>query len=201
MRREVPLYSAGNRNESQADAIRKAMECRTLFIWGPPGTGKTDTLGYIIANYLKHGKRVLFASNTNRAVDVGLLSALTALEVTNSAVREAAVCRCGDAGLDTHRLERYLCEPQIERVRARRKQQAGEWIDLLRRREDAHRSVEKRLQKGKKPTSNQELELKLMEQKIEDAGGLEVLEERKDRLLRVRERSEREKQNLIEAAH
>lgn len=197
IRREVPLYSDGNRNESQADAIRKAMECRTLFIWGPPGTGKTDTLGYIIANYLKHGKRVLFASNTNRAVDVGLLSALNALEVTNSAVRESSVCRFGDAALDNHRLEPYLFETQIERVTERRKQQAGEWIDLLRRREDALRSVEKRLQKGKKPTSNQELELKLIEQKIEDAGGLEVLEERMDSLLRVSERSELWKKNLI----
>ncbi|TVQ01808.1 MAG: hypothetical protein EA359_13355, partial [Balneolaceae bacterium] len=62
------------RNQAQLDAIYKAMQCRTLFIWGPPGTGKTDTLGYIIANYLLQGKTVLFASNTNRAVDVGLLS-------------------------------------------------------------------------------------------------------------------------------
>ncbi|HKL15258.1 MAG TPA: AAA domain-containing protein, partial [Balneolaceae bacterium] len=70
----------GHRNEAQLDAIEKAMTNRTVFIWGPPGTGKTATLGYIIANYLDQGKSVLFASNTNRAVDVGLLSTLHALK-------------------------------------------------------------------------------------------------------------------------
>ena len=61
----------GHRNDAQKDAIEKALTNRTVFIWGPPGTGKTATLGYIIANYLEQGKSVLFASNTNRAVDVG----------------------------------------------------------------------------------------------------------------------------------
>jgi len=46
------IVEDGHRNEAQFDAIQKAMSRRTLFIWGPPGTGKTDTLGYIIANYL-----------------------------------------------------------------------------------------------------------------------------------------------------
>lgn len=191
------LFSDGNRNESQIDAIQKAMSCRTLFIWGPPGTGKTDTLGYIIANYLRNGKRVLFASNTNRAVDVGLLSALNALEETESTLSETAVCRFGDAALDNNRLEPYLFDTQIGRTVEKRKQKAGEWIDLLRRREDALRSVEKRFQKGKKPTNNQELELKLIDQKIEDAGGIEELEERMDSLLRVSERSELWKKSLV----
>lgn len=196
---DLNVVSDGKRNESQTDAIRKAMSCRTLFIWGPPGTGKTDTLGYIIANYLKNGKRVLFASNTNRAVDVGLLSALNALEEMETVLPESTICRFGDAALDNNRLEKYLFDTQIEQAIEKRKQQAGEWIDLLRRREDALRSVEKRLKKGKKPTNNQELELKLIEQKIEDAGGLEELEEKMDSLLRVSERRELWKRNLVAA--
>lgn len=47
----------GMRNDAQFDAIEKSMRQKTAFIWGPPGTGKTDTLGYIIANYLKTGKK------------------------------------------------------------------------------------------------------------------------------------------------
>ncbi|MDZ7808057.1 MAG: hypothetical protein U5K71_13220 [Gracilimonas sp.] len=44
-----------------------------------PAPVKTATLGYIVANLLNQDKRVLFVSNTNRAVDVGLLSVIDAL--------------------------------------------------------------------------------------------------------------------------
>lgn len=187
----------GRRNPEQESAIQKAMQCRTLFIWGPPGTGKTDTLGYIIANYLKRGKRVLFASNTNRAVDVGLISAIhAAREIgVESALKKAT--RFGDSVLDSDDLEPYQFSKQVEEASKRRKNEAAEWIDLLNRREKALRSVEKRLQDGKQPTSNQELELKLIEQKLKDAGGLEVLEERIDELTAINERKELWKKQLI----
>src|SRR5690606_17504855 len=42
-----PLFDE-QRNEAQKDAIRKAMENNILYIWGPPGTGKTATLGFIM---------------------------------------------------------------------------------------------------------------------------------------------------------
>jgi hypothetical protein len=44
---------------------------------GPPGTGKTTTLGALLAQFLtqKPGARVLLLANTNAAVDLALLSA------------------------------------------------------------------------------------------------------------------------------
>ncbi len=194
---DQPVVQDGNRNDAQLDAIEKAMQRRTLFIWGPPGTGKTDTLGYIIANYLKQGKTVLFASNTNRAVDVGLLSALNAVRQMNVSIRQDKITRFGETALDNDELEPYQFDIQNEKIVEQRKQEAGEWIELMSKREKLLRSVEKRLKKGKKPTSNQELELKLIEQKVEDSGGMEELENRIEELSAIKERKELWKKQLV----
>lgn len=185
------------RNEAQTQAIEKAMSCRSLFIWGPPGTGKTDTLGFIIANYLKNGKKVLFASNTNRAVDVGLLSVLRAMNQLQLQLDPDKVTRFGDSVLNNEELEPYQFDLQIEKQTQEKKLAAADWIGLLSRRESALRSVEKRLKSGKKLTSNQELELKLIEQKIEDAGGLEELELKMEELSMVSDRKELWKKRLV----
>lgn len=52
------------------------------FLWGPPGTGKTHTLGYLIAHILLHKPqaKVLLLSTTNSAVDQALVSVDTALK-------------------------------------------------------------------------------------------------------------------------
>lgn len=194
---EESIKEDGLRNDAQRDAIEKAMVRLTLFVWGPPGTGKTDTLGYIIANYLNSGKKVLFASNTNRAVDVGLLSFLHALNVIGVNINPEKISRFGDAALKSDLLENHLFDTQIESAITRQKEEAGEWVDLLSRREKALRAVEKRLKNGKQPTNNQELELKLIDQKIKDAGGLEILEDRLEELSHINERKELWKKQLV----
>ena len=56
--------------EAQRMAL-EATEARDFsFVWGPPGTGKSYTLGHIAAHYRAKGKRVLLLSTTNAAVDV-----------------------------------------------------------------------------------------------------------------------------------
>lgn len=188
----------GHRNDSQREAIEKAMSCRTLFIWGPPGTGKTDTLGYIVANYLREGKKVLFASNTNRAVDVGLLSAVNAMKVIGmNQTRPDQIVRFGESALDDERLEPYQFDIQMEKMVQQKRQEAAEWIELLNRREKALKTAEKRFSDGKKLTSNQELELKLIEQKIEGAGGMDELESMIDEISSVSERKELWKKRLV----
>ena len=44
-----------------------------LFVWGPPGTGKTETLAVIAKQHMKLGHRVLMLSYSNVAVDEALL--------------------------------------------------------------------------------------------------------------------------------
>ena len=56
-------------NLGQAAAIKRAMEDDILFIWGPPGTGKTYTLANIALKSFLEGKRVLILSHCNIAVD------------------------------------------------------------------------------------------------------------------------------------
>jgi hypothetical protein len=61
--------------EEQIVAISASLKQKLTIIWGPPGTGKTKTLQGIIAELLSNGQKILFASNTNNAID-GLLKGL-----------------------------------------------------------------------------------------------------------------------------
>ncbi|NBC26302.1 MAG: AAA family ATPase [Bacteroidetes bacterium] len=199
--RDVPgnieISEDGRRNEAQKDAVRKALANRTLFIWGPPGTGKTATLGYIIANYLKTGKSVLFASNTNRAVDVGLMSALHALQNVDATIEPGEITRFGEIALQESDLEEYVFDVQMEKRVQEKKETADEWVDLLERREKTLRATKERLQSGKKPSNKLELELQLIDQKIEDMGGREELELKIEEHSKINERSELKKRRLV----
>jgi superfamily I DNA and/or RNA helicase len=70
-------------NENQKKSIEVALNKHISFIWGPPGTGKTKTLSVIAYNLIKGGKKILFASNTNRAVDNGLLAVIEIFKKNN----------------------------------------------------------------------------------------------------------------------
>lgn len=59
--------------KGQNAAIRKAMTDKITFIWGPPGTGKTETLAQIALNHIEEGHRVLMLSYSNVSVDGALL--------------------------------------------------------------------------------------------------------------------------------
>ena len=55
---------------SQKLAIDESVRRDFSLLWGPPGTGKSYTLGHMAAFYRAQGKRVLVLSTTNAAVDV-----------------------------------------------------------------------------------------------------------------------------------
>ena len=56
-------------NNSQMEAVEKALSHSMSVIEGPPGTGKTQTILNIVANILTQGKTVLIVSNNNAAVE------------------------------------------------------------------------------------------------------------------------------------
>ncbi|MFA5384174.1 MAG: AAA domain-containing protein [Eubacteriales bacterium] len=60
---------------AQEEAIRLAGEREITFIWGPPGTGKTETLAQIAKRFFEQGSRVLILSHANVAVDGAVLRA------------------------------------------------------------------------------------------------------------------------------
>ncbi|HUI28907.1 MAG TPA: AAA domain-containing protein [Candidatus Acidoferrales bacterium] len=67
-------------NEFQVKAARSVIKRQISFIWGPPGTGKTQTLAFTAANLVSIGEKVLIISNTNIAVDVALQKTLEYLK-------------------------------------------------------------------------------------------------------------------------
>ncbi len=66
-------------NQGQNKAFTRGLSSDLLFIWGPPGTGKTKVIGAITASCVRAGRRVLITSNTNAAVDQALDKVLEGL--------------------------------------------------------------------------------------------------------------------------
>jgi len=61
-------------NPAQEAAIEQVLSHKVSFIWGPPGTGKTTTLGMTVAALTMAGESVLILSHSNMAVDTAMLS-------------------------------------------------------------------------------------------------------------------------------
>lgn len=63
-------------NTEQAHAVEEMATTPLHFLWGPPGTGKTTTIGTAIARWLRQNKRILIVSTSNSAVDVAMRAVL-----------------------------------------------------------------------------------------------------------------------------
>ncbi|WP_103665446.1 DEAD/DEAH box helicase [Gracilimonas amylolytica] len=185
------------RNAAQKDAIEKSLKNNILYVWGPPGTGKTATLGYIVANLLNQNKRVLFVSNTNRAVDVGLLSVINALYEIDPAFDLQNTTRFGEAALDDKRLEDILFEHQVKTKLDGRKADAVQLSNLLSNYEKLQETVDDLMRNGEEVPEKMDLECQLAANKMDEYGGKEAVEIEIDRLLNLNERYELKKKQLV----
>ena len=88
-------------NESQQRAIQLCRQTTPAFVWGPPGTGKTTTLGHIVLSLLRLGQRILVTSTTNAAVDQALAT-LAALDDGRAAIGRGDIVRLGHTQANTH---------------------------------------------------------------------------------------------------
>ncbi|MEB3223111.1 MAG: AAA domain-containing protein [Candidatus Sericytochromatia bacterium] len=66
---QLPPAPESGLNAPQASAFRNLVGQQVHLLWGPPGTGKTHTLGTVIAEHLGQGRSCLLLSNSNVAVD------------------------------------------------------------------------------------------------------------------------------------
>ena len=57
-------------DSSQHQAINRVLQGESLVIWGPPGTGKSQTIANLIAALIAGGKRALFVAEKRAAIDV-----------------------------------------------------------------------------------------------------------------------------------
>jgi hypothetical protein len=79
--------------------VFESLEHDVSYLWGPPGTGKTFTLGCLIAEYmLSRAGKVLIVSGTNTAVDQALVSVDRALERLKTPKAEGLRQKCRRVG-------------------------------------------------------------------------------------------------------
>ncbi len=74
---EAEIESPGL-DEYQRGAIERAIDSDLLFVWGPPGTGKTRTLGALARVLVDRGERVLVTAHAHVAVDTAVIAAVEA---------------------------------------------------------------------------------------------------------------------------
>lgn len=72
----IPYRPQEGLNRDQAIAVDGMTTIPIHLLWGPPGTGKTTTLGVAVAQWMKRGDRVLVVSTSNAAVDVAMKAVL-----------------------------------------------------------------------------------------------------------------------------
>lgn len=92
-------------NPRQRLAVEQALASQILFLWGPPGTGKTDVVGHIVEGCFRQGHNVLFLAPTKVAVDQALERMCDLLK-SQEGFGEGLVQRAGDIEVPSLR-DRY----------------------------------------------------------------------------------------------
>ncbi len=82
---------------------------KTSFLWGPPGTGKTTTLGALLASILRRSPstRILLLSATNSAVDQAIVAVDNALERVTANATQSSLLRRSCLRIGSHFVPRY----------------------------------------------------------------------------------------------
>lgn len=89
-----PIFKGQKLNKSQKEAVASSIGRDMTFIWGPPGTGKTQTISAIGTELFQQKCSVLLVSHTNTAVDQAIIRIADALDI--NVLAQAKVLRVGD---------------------------------------------------------------------------------------------------------
>ncbi len=81
-------------NEDQIAAVESSLGRNSTFIWGPPGTGKTRTIGSIGQQFFYNNRSLLVVSHTNIAVDEALWRIADFLD--DNVLEQGYIIRVGD---------------------------------------------------------------------------------------------------------
>ncbi len=161
---QAPSNANERPNFFQRQAVEACLREPLWFVWGPPGTGKTATLGRLVFERRERNETVLVTAHANVAVEAAMLAFLRELEGSVGPVdlehrQEPAVVRVGPAAL-AEVTERKVCSrdwalrrrPDLaERLRAREAELAA----LGNKKEK--RSAKKRVRKTKRSAIVHEL--------------------------------------------
>lgn len=103
-------------NQEQRGAVLTALQNEISFVWGPPGTGKTRTIGMLVRELVLRGERVLVTSHTNAAVDAALIPVVRSMPGDD--IRDGAVVRVGEPHLDASEVVNNTLEAILDRKSA-----------------------------------------------------------------------------------
>ena len=101
--------AADTLNSSQTTALRFVLGSDVSFIWGPPGTGKTQTIASIIQGLIANNLSTLLISHTNAATDSALLKVVKHLSDTED-YHEGRFLREGKVSKE---LAKYKVVPEV----------------------------------------------------------------------------------------
>lgn len=98
-----PEVAARVGDGSMRVALEKALGSEVIFIWGPPGTGKTFSIAALVAALVDEGETVLVTSHTHAAVEQALWAAIEPASASREAgllagsahVREGRILKVG----------------------------------------------------------------------------------------------------------
>lgn len=110
---EKPADDRNGLNDRQFAALNRSLGQRVTFVWGPPGTGKTRTIGALVRELVRRGERVLVTSHTNVAVDTALIHAIKALD--SAELEAGAVVRVGPPAREDPELQQVTLEAVLQR--------------------------------------------------------------------------------------
>ena len=60
-------------SDAQLNVVKNVENTKLVSVFGPPGTGKSQTIVNLVAHLMANGKTVLVASRMDKAVDVGVV--------------------------------------------------------------------------------------------------------------------------------
>jgi len=132
-------------NTEQQIAILKSLTQEVTFIWGPPGTGKTKTLGIILNHLIKAGKSVLLTSHTNAAVDE-ILKKFIENEENAPHLEADEIVRLGTPSVSHERINDLLIDTILEKQtseKQRRIEDLGVHIDSIHKKITEFKALEK----------------------------------------------------------
>lgn len=108
-------------NEAQAHAVRTACTRRVTFIFGPPGTGKSETVAVLARELVRAGRSALIVAMTNQAADVAA-SRIAGHLLEDPRLDQGLVQRPGYPGPELRARwgDRLVPDQLVERLRAER---------------------------------------------------------------------------------
>ena len=144
---DKPKVSKDTLNTEQFQAVKSSLGSDIVYIWGPPGTGKTHCISKVIEAFYYEKKKVLLVSNTNAAVDIVVKNLGDRLYKKDKDFDEGSVLRYGDIVNETL-LKKYGDYVNVDRAAERlsiklveQRREIEKKIDALNKNAEPHKKV------------------------------------------------------------